>query len=211
MKIMLFGPQGAGKGTIGNMLSEEYHIPLLSAGQMLRDAMKECTSVGKIAEKFINHGNFVPPEVISNVIKERIQKKDCANGYILDGFPRNLKQAELFGERMDDIDYILELDAPEELLIHRLTGRRTCRKCTAVYNIFPDCAPNPKKPGICDKCGGELYQREDDTEDAIKKRLSLYHSETKPILDKYKNRVTKIDATGNPDLIFERVLDVIGC
>ena len=206
MKIMFFGPQGAGKGTIGAMVSEKYNTPLLSAGQMLREAMKEGTEVGKIAEKYINEGNLVPPEVITDVIKERITKDDCKNGFILDGFPRNLKQAELFGEKMDEIDYLIELEAPRELLIHRLTGRRTCKKCGAVYNIHPDCDPNPKEAGKCDECGGELYQREDDTEEAIKKRLAIYDEETKPILEKYKDRVIKIDARDNPQSIFERVV-----
>jgi len=209
MKIMLFGPQGAGKGTIGAMVSEKYNIPLLSAGQMLRDAMKEGTEVGKIAEKYINEGNLVPPEVITDVIKERIQKDDCKKGFILDGFPRNLKQAELFGEKMNEIDHIIELDAPKELLIHRLTGRRTCKNCGAVYNIHPDCDPNPKEENKCDKCGGEIYQREDDTEEAIKKRLGIYDSETKPILEKYQDRVKKVNAGDNPQAIFERVVKVL--
>ena len=209
MKIMLFGPQGAGKGTIGAMMSEKYNIPLLSAGQMLRDAMKEGTEVGKIAEKYINEGNLVPPEVITDVIKERITKDDCKNGFILDGFPRNLKQAELFGDKMDEINYMIEFEAPKEVLIHRLTGRRTCKNCGAIYNIFPDCAPNPKEEGKCDKCGGELYQREDDTEEAIKKRLDIYKEETEPILQRYKDRVIRIDAGDNPDAIFERVVKVL--
>ncbi|MBW2966113.1 nucleoside monophosphate kinase [Candidatus Woesearchaeota archaeon] len=209
MKIMLFGPQGAGKGTIGAMLSKKYEIPLLSAGQMLRDAMKEGTEVGKIAEKYINEGNLVPPEVITNVIKERIVKDDCENGFILDGFPRNLEQAELFGEKMDEIDYMIEFEAPRELLIHRLTGRRTCKNCGEVYNIHPDCDPNPKVSGKCDKCNGELYQREDDTEEAIKKRLAIYDEETVPVLEKYKDRVVKIDAGDNPQAIFERVVKVL--
>lgn len=209
MKLMLFGPQGAGKGTIGAMVSKKLGIPLLGAGQMLREAMKQGTEVGKIAEKYMNEGNLVPPEVISDIIKERITKEDCKNGYILDGYPRNLKQVELFGEKMDEIDYIIEFDAPEELLIHRLTGRRICKSCGAVYNVFPDCDPNPKEEGRCDKCGGELYQREDDTEEAIKKRLKIYHEETEPILEKYKEKVHKVDSSDNPEAIFERVIKVI--
>ncbi len=209
MKIILFGPQGAGKGTIGAMMSEKYNIPLLSAGQMLRDAMKEGTEVGKIAEKYINEGNLVPPEVITDVIKKRIINDDCKDGFIFDGFPRNLKQAELFGEKMDEIDYMIEFEAPREVLIHRLTGRRTCRNCGAIYNVFPDCAPNPKTEGKCDDCDGELYQREDDTEEAINKRLDIYHNETEPILEKYKDKVIKIDASDNPQAIFERVEKVI--
>jgi adenylate kinase len=209
MKIMLFGPQGAGKGTIGAMLSDKYHLPLLSAGQMLRDAIKEGTEVGKIAEKYINEGNLVPPEVITNVIKERITKDDCKDGFILDGFPRNLEQAELFGDKMDEIDYLIELEAPKDVLIRRLTGRRTCRNCGAIYNIFPECNPHPKKEGKCDKCGGDLYQREDDTEEAIKKRLAIYAEETVPILEKYAARVKKVDAGDNPQAIFERVVKVL--
>lgn len=210
MKIALFGPQGAGKGTIGAKIAEKYNIPLLSAGQLLRDAMKEGTEVGKIAEKYINDGNLVPPEVISDVIKERIEKEDCGNGFILDGFPRNMKQAELFGDKMDEIDYLIELQAPRELLIHRLSGRRTCKGCGAVYNVFPDCDPNPKEEGKCDKCGGELYQREDDTEEAIKKRLGIYDEETQPVIDKYSEKVKKIDASDNPDAIFARVVEILG-
>lgn len=209
MKIMLFGPQGAGKGTIGAMMSEKYKIPLLSAGQMLRDAMKEGTEVGKIAEKYINEGNLVPPEVITNVIKKRITNEDCKEGFIFDGFPRNLKQAELFGEKIDEIDYMIEFEAPREVLMRRLTGRRTCRNCGAIYNIFPECAPHSKIEGKCDECGGELYQREDDTEEAIKKRLDIYHKETEPILEKYKERVIKIDAGDNPQAIFERVVKIL--
>ena len=209
MKIILFGPQGAGKGTIGAMMSEKYKIPLLSAGQMLRDAMKEGTEVGKIAEKYINEGNLVPPEVITDVIKKRIIKDDCKDGFIFDGFPRNLKQAELFGEKIDEIDYMIEFEAPMKILMRRLTGRRTCRNCGAIYNIFPECAPHPKEERKCDKCGGELYQREDDTEEAIKKRLDIYKEETEPILQRYKDRVIKIDAGDNPQAIFERVVKVL--
>ena len=209
MKIMLFGPQGAGKGTIGLMISKKYNLPLLSAGQMLRDAIKHKTKVGEIAEKYIDKGNLVPPEVITDVIKDRLTKEDCKNGFILDGFPRNIKQAELFGDKMNEIDYMIVLEAPEELLIHRLTGRRTCKKCGAVYNIFPDCAPNPKDPKKCDKCRGELYQREDDVEEAIRKRLEIYHKETEPVIDKYNDKIKKIDATGTPKQIFERILNFI--
>ena len=208
MKLMLFGPQGAGKGIIGAMLSEKYDIPILSTGQVLREAMKEGTELGKIAEEYINAGNLVPPDVAANIVNEAVKKPEFKNGYILDGFPRNLKQTELFDE-MDKIDFIIEFDAPEELLIHRLTGRRTCKKCGAIYNIHPDCDPNPKEEGKCDKCGGEIYRREDDTEEAIRKRLAIYHKETKPILEKYKDKVYEVDSTGNPPLIFGRVLKIL--
>lgn len=209
MKIILVGPQGAGKGTVGALLIEKYKLPLLGAGQMLRDAMKQGTEVGKIAEKYINDGKLVPPEVITNVIKERIKEDDCKEGYMLDGFPRNLKQAELFGEEMDKIDLIIDFEAPKELLMRRLTGRRICKDCGAVYNIYPDCAPNPKEEGKCEKCGGELYQREDDTEEAIKQRLDIYYNETEPILKKYKDKVKVIDTQGTPEENFEKAVKII--
>ena len=207
--MILFGPQGSGKGTIGAMLSEKYNIPLLSAGQLLRDAIKQGTKVGKIAEQYINKGNLVPPEVITDVIKERITKDDCKNGYILDGFPRNIKQAELFGEKIDEIDYLIELTLPHELIIKRLTGRRTCKKCGAIYNIDPECAPHPKQQGVCDKCGGELYQREDDTEEAIKKRLGIYEEETRPVIEKYKDKVHQVDSSGTPRENVDKIVEII--
>ena len=210
MKIILFGPPNAGKGTIGAMMGERYNLPLLGTGQMFRDAMKKETELGKTAKEYIDKGNLVPDELTTNLVKERIKQDDCKDGYILDGFPRTLKQAELFGDEMDKIDFILEFVAPEELLIHRLTGRRICKECGAVYNISPDCDPKPKAEGKCDKCGGELYHRDDDTEEVMKNRLESYRNDTEPIVEKYKERVKKIDATGNPDLIMERVAEVIG-
>jgi adenylate kinase len=210
MKLILFGPQGAGKGTIGEKLSKHYKIPLLGTGDILRGAAKELTELGKMADIFMKKGELVPDQLISDIINERVGKDDCKNGFILDGFPRTLKQAELFGDRMDEIDYMIELDAPEEILLKRLTNRRICRECGAVYNIHPDCDPNPKEEGKCDACGGELYQRSDDTEEPIKKRLNTYHEETKQILDKFKDKVKKVDSSDDPQAIFKRIIDIIG-
>ena len=170
--------------------------------------MKEGTELGKTAEKYINDGNLVPPDVAAGIVNEAIKKQEFKNGYILDGFPRNLKQAELFDE-MGQVDFLIEMTIPEDMVIRRLTGRRTCKKCGAIYNIDPECAPHPKEEGKCDKCGGELYQREDDTEEAIKKRLGIYYEETKPILEKYKDKVVVVDTTGTPQENFEKVLEVI--
>ncbi len=209
MKIILFGPQGAGKGVIGEFLSKKLNIPLLGAGQILRDAIKEGSSVGKIAEKYINEGNLVPPKVMSDVMRERVSKKDCKKGFIIEGFPRNLEQDRFFPVA-DEADLLIELTAPRELLIRRLAGRRLCRKCGAVYNIDPECAPHPKVKGKCDKCGGELYQRDDDKKEAILKRLQIYDNETIPILKKHKNKVHVIDTTGTPDENFKRVMEIVG-
>jgi adenylate kinase len=192
------------------MLKEHYKIPLLGAGDLLRESIKEGTEVGKIAEQYINKGDLVPPEVITDVIKERLTKDDCKDGFILDGFPRNLKQAELFGDKIDEIDFIVEFKAPDKILLKRLANRRICKKCGFVYNIHPECDPNPKDNTKCDKCGGELYQREDDTEEAIKKRLKIYYEETEPLLEKYKEKVKSIDAADNPQAIFERTLKALG-
>jgi adenylate kinase len=210
MKIILFGPPNAGKGTLGAMMVDRYNIPLLGTGQMFRDAIKQGTELGKVAQENINKGTLMPDELTADLVKERIKQDDCKEGYILDGFPRTLNQAELFKDEMEKIDFILEFEAPDELLIHRLTGRRLCKECGAVYNIHPDCGPHPKEEGKCDKCGGELYHRDDDTEEVMKKRLESYRNDTEPIVEQYRERVKKIDATGNPDLIMARIIKAIG-
>src|SRR3989338_4298473 len=136
MKIILFGPQGVGKGTYGAMISEKYGIPLLGAGDMLREAIKKGTEIGKTAQQYINQGKLVPPKVIAQVVEEKIKQQDSKKGYILDGFPRNLEQDKLFNV-IKDADFVFEFTAPRELLMMRLTGRRICKNCGAVYNIFP--------------------------------------------------------------------------
>ena len=149
MKIILFGPQGVGKGTYGAMISEKYGIPLLGAGDMLREAIKKGTEIGKTAQQYINQGKLVPPKVIAQVVEEKIKQQDSKKGYILDGFPRNLEQDKLFNV-IKDADFVFEFTAPRELLMMRLTGRRICKNCGAVYNIFPEMDPHPKKEGKCD-------------------------------------------------------------
>ena len=208
MKLIFFGPQGVGKGTIASLFSEKYNIPTLSTGQVLREAIAAGTELGKTAEKYINKGELVPPEVAAGIVNEAVKTDKFKNGYILDGFPRNLKQAELF-EEMDKIDFMIVFTLSEDLIMRRLTGRRICRKCGAIYNIDPLCAPHPKKEGICDKCGGELYHREDDYPEAIRKRLNIYHEETEPILKKYNDRIIKVDASGTPEENLQAVIDAI--
>ena len=208
MKLILFGPQGVGKGTYGSMLSEKYNVPILSTGQVLRGTMEAGTKLGNIAKDYVNKGALVPANIVAKIVNEAVKKAEFKKGYILDGFPRTVEQAELF-EEMDKVDFMIEFYAPEDLLMRRLTGRRTCKKCAAIYNIFPDCDPNPKEEGKCDKCGGELYQRDDDTEDAIRKRLSIYYEETEPILEKYKNKIIRIESKNAPEEIVGKTIKAI--
>ncbi|MBD3248490.1 adenylate kinase [Candidatus Woesearchaeota archaeon] len=206
MRILLFGPQGAGKGTIGAMMVDKYGIPLIGTGQMLRDAIKEETELGKTAKGYMDKGNLVPAELVAGIVNERVQKEN--KGYILDGFPRNLEQAEMF-DQMDDVDYIIVFEVPKDMSLYRLSGRRTCKECGAVYNVNPDGFPHPKEEGRCDKCGGELIQRDDDKPEAIEQRLKTYQRETKPILERYKHKVFTLDATLPVDQIFEKTTEII--
>lgn len=191
------GPPGAGKGTQGEILSERYGIITISTGVMLRTAIKEQTEVGKIAEKFINDGKLVPDDVIVSIVKERLQKSDCANGFILDGFPRTIAQAEALTESGVKIDKVLLLQVHDEVLIERLSSRRECSKCGTPYNIITN---RPETDGICDKCGGELIQRDDDTPETIKQRLQIYHKQTEPIKAYYEKLGILVVANGEDDL-----------
>ena len=189
MRIILLGAPGAGKGTIAKMLVEEYGIVQISTGDILRQAVKEGTQVGKKAAEFMNTGKLVPDEVIMDIIKERIARPDCAKGFIFDGFPRTIPQAEalekLLAANNMTIDAIINLEVPEDVVLKRLTSRRTCSNpdCQAIYNIY---TMPPKKEGICDKCGSKLVQRDDETEEAIKVRLATYYEKTQPLIDYYK-------------------------
>lgn len=193
MKIVLLGPQGAGKGTIAKELAKKYNLPHVDMGKIFRDAANEGTDLGLKAKTFWEKGILVPNEITNGLMRERLQKEDVKNGFVLDGFPRNLNQAEAL-DKVTDIDFIFVLQVEEATSIQRLSGRRICKKCGAIYHVtnIP-----PKVEGVCDKCSGELYQREDDQPAAIKKRLELYHSETQPAVDYYGDRVIKINAEGD--------------
>jgi len=193
MKIVLLGPQGAGKGTVAKELAKKYNIPHVDMGKIFRDAANEGSDLGLKAKGFWEKGILVPNEITNGLMKERLQKEDVRNGFVLDGFPRNLNQAEAL-DKVTDIEFIFVLQVEEATSIQRLSGRRICKKCDTIYHVtnIP-----PKVEGVCDKCGGELYQREDDLPAAIKKRLELYHSETQPVVDYYGDRVIKINAEGD--------------
>ena len=187
LNIILMGPPGAGKGTQAKVLTAKYSVPHISTGDMFREAIKEGTPLGKLAASYINDGHLVPDDVTIGLVKERLSKDDCANGYLLDGFPRTIPQAEaldkLTKEIGREITYVINIDTPKEELISRICGRRVCKKCGAPYHIVN---VKPKVDGVCDICGGELIQRPDDNEEALNTRLEAYTKQTKPLLDYYE-------------------------
>lgn len=185
MKLVFLGPPGAGKGTQAAYIAAAANIPTISTGAMLREAIANKTELGKAAEGYTSKGALVPDEVVIGIVKDRLTEADCKNGYILDGFPRTVAQAQaLDGMMPDAIDVALSLEVPDEAIIERLTGRRECKECKATFHI----KNNPSAKGdVCDKCGGELIQRADDSLETIKNRMSVYHAQTEPIKDYYKD------------------------
>jgi len=213
MNIVLLGPPGAGKGTQAKRMIERYGIPQISTGDMLRAAVAEKTALGLEAQKYMDAGQLVPDSVVVGLVKERIQKDDCKKGYMLDGFPRNVSQAETLDKMLSElgqkIDHVVCIEVPEEELIQRLTGRRTCRKCGAGYHVMFD---PPKKEGVCDKCGGELYQRDDDNVQTVTSRLKVYKEQTEPLIAYYEKqgKLRRINGLGSIDEIFNRIVAVLG-
>ena len=184
--IILLGPPGAGKGTLAKQLISVYNIPHISTGDMFREAIKEGTPLGRLAASYINEGHLVPDEVTISLVRERLSQGDCANGYLLDGFPRTLPQAEALDTIGKDlgrpINVVINITADETELVRRISGRRVCGKCVSPYHID---TMKPKKDGVCDACGGELYQRKDDNKDNLLVRLNHYFADTKPLEDFY--------------------------
>ncbi|MBD3252535.1 adenylate kinase [Candidatus Pacearchaeota archaeon] len=184
MKLLIIGPQGSGKGTQAEILSEKLRIPHISTGDIFRSLQGP---LKKKVDEIINKGNLVPDELTLEILKNRLEKEDCKKGFILDGFPRNLNQARLL-KKITKIDKVIEITLDDKTAIKRITGRRLCKKCKINYNIFTE--PKPKNPEICDECGGKLVRRKDDTENAVKKRLEIYKKETLPVLKEYDNILT---------------------
>lgn len=213
MRLVLLGAPGAGKGTQAKKLIEKYGMPQISTGDLLRAAVAAETELGKEAKTYMDSGNLVPDSVVLGMVEERLQQDDCKNGYILDGFPRNTAQAEALDEMLGKVgmslDAALSVDVPLEDLMKRLTGRRTCKDCGQMYNIFYNA---PATEGKCDKCGGELYQRDDDQEETIQKRLEVYTAQTAPLIDYYgsKGIVKSVSGTGDIDEIFANVVATLG-
>lgn len=185
MNLIFLGPPGVGKGTIAKEVVKKRNIPQISTGDLLRAAVKEGSGLGKKAKEFMDAGKLVPDDLVINLLKERITADDCRKGFILDGFPRTIPQAKALEESGVKIDRALNFRASEETIIQRISGRRTCRKCSAIFHVanIP-----PKEGGICDKCGGELFQRDDDKEKAVRKRLAVYKEQTAPLIDFYKDK-----------------------
>ncbi|MBR6523051.1 MAG: adenylate kinase [Clostridia bacterium] len=185
MRIILLGPPAAGKGTQAENLSEKFKIPTISTGEMIRSEIAAGTQLGERAAKIINGGNLLPDDVIIDMIKSRIAQEDCKNGFILDGFPRTPGQAEASEQMGIKIDKVISIFAPDEEIVKRISGRRICENCKTGYHTMYN---KPEKEGVCDKCGGKLICRDDDTEETVKVRLNVYHKKTEPLIQYYANK-----------------------
>ncbi|MCL6667633.1 adenylate kinase [Streptomyces sp. NPDC101209] len=213
MRIVLVGPPGAGKGTQATRLAGKLSIPHISTGDLFRANISRQTELGKLAKSYMDAGNLVPDEVTIAMAKDRMEQPDAENGFLLDGFPRNVSQAEALDELLKTetikLDAVLDLEVPEEEVVKRIAGRRICRNDSA--HVFHVSYSPAKKEGVCDVCGGELYQRDDDSEETVRKRLEVYHTQTEPIIDYYKAQglVVTISSLGPVDEITQRALEAL--
>jgi adenylate kinase len=213
MNLILLGPPGAGKGTQAKILAKKFAIPQISTGDILRAAVKERTPMGVKAQSFMDAGALVPDDVVVGIVKERLAKPDCLNGFILDGFPRTVVQADALEKMLDGlgkkIEHVVSIVVDKEELLLRITGRRTCRQCGKGYHVIFD---PPKQNGRCDECGGELFQRDDDSEETISKRLDVYERQTEPLIAYYADEalLRDINGTGSIDEIQQQILACMG-
>ena len=188
MRIIIFGPPGVGKGTASAFLIKEFSLTHISSGDIIRDIIKENKPESKLIKPYIDSGSLVPDKIITEIIEHRLLEDDCKPGFVLDGFPRTIPQAKFLDIMLKkdhiEVDHVIELTAPDDVIVERLSGRRLCKSCNAIYHIK---TMPPKKEGVCDACGGELIQRKDDNEKVIRQRVSLYHKETEPLINYYKS------------------------
>ena len=213
MKIVMLGAPGAGKGTQAKMIAEKYGVPHISTGDIFRANIKNGTELGKEAKSYMDKGQLVPDELTVRLLLDRVANADCANGYVLDGFPRTIPQAEVLTAELEKlgekVDYAVDVDVPDENIINRMSGRRACLTCGATYHIVN--VP-PKKEGICDTCGSELVLRDDDRPETVKKRLNVYHEQTQPLKDYYeaKGVLRTVDGTLPMMEVFEAIVKILG-
>lgn len=212
MRVVLIGPPGAGKGTQARLLQERYHIPQISTGDLLREAIREGTILGKQAQTYMDAGELVPDQLVTEMVAERLQRDDCVNGFLLDGFPRTIAQAESLSQHLaktgQELDCALSITVPKQELIDRLSGRWVCRSCSAMYH---ERFSPPKQAGSCDQCGGELYQRNDDRLETVSARLEVYERSTAPLIEFYeKNGLLRtVNGTGELREVFQRITNVL--
>lgn len=212
MKIIMLGAPGAGKGTQAKKLANKYGIPHISTGDIFRANIKNGTELGKKAKVYMDQGLLVPDELVVDLVVDRFKNADCENGYVLDGFPRTIPQAEALDEALskngDAVEYAIDVDVPDEVIIERMSGRRACLNCGATYHIVN--IP-PKNEGICDTCGKPLVLREDDKPDTVGKRLAVYHEQTQPLIEYYTNKgiLKSVDGTKTMDDAFKEIIQLI--
>ncbi|MEU6916839.1 adenylate kinase [Streptomyces olindensis] len=213
MRIVLVGPPGAGKGTQAAFLATNLSIPHISTGDLFRANISQQTELGKLAKSYMDAGNLVPDEVTIAMAKDRMEQPDAENGFLLDGFPRNVSQAEALDELLEtesmQLDAVLDLEVPEDEVVKRIAGRRICRNDSS--HVFHVTYKQPAKDGVCDVCGGELYQRDDDSEETVRTRLEVYHTQTEPIIDYYKAQglVVTISALGKVEDVTTRAMEAL--
>ena len=211
LRLILLGPPGAGKGTQAEKLADELKVPHISTGDILRQAVADGTRLGLEAKKVMEAGELVSDEIMLGIIRERLARDDAARGYVLDGYPRTLPQARslqsLMDERSEPPVVVANIEVDREQLVRRISGRRSCPNCKAVFNVH---AQPPKKPDVCDACGQKLVQRADDEESTVRQRLAVYDRQTRPLLDYYGDRAANIDGQGTPQEVFDRVSSLVG-
>ena len=213
MKIIMLGAPGAGKGTQAKQIAAKYSIPHISTGDIFRANIKNGTDLGKKAKEYMDQGLLVPDELTCDLVMDRIAQDDAKNGFVLDGFPRTIPQAEALDAALTKIgqamDYAIDVDVPDENIINRMSGRRACLNCGATYHIV---SIPPKKEGICDTCGNELVLREDDKPETVKKRLDVYHDQTQPLIDYYNGKgiLKSVDGTQPMEKVFEDITAILG-
>lgn len=210
MRIILLGPPGCGKGTQADIISKDFDIPHISTGDILRDNVKRGTTVGRNAKEYMDSGCLVPDEIIIRMMKERFLEDDCTKGFLLDGFPRTIAQAEALDDLLDQmdmsLDYIVNIDVKDEDIINRISKRLSCPNCGEVYNLL---FKKPKKEMSCDTCGGKLHQRDDDKEEVIRNRLDVYRKQTAPLISYYKEKIKNVDGSKNIGQVTKDIFKIL--